>query len=279
MDIANTNDFGYSNQMTSLKELESAGILNNPEERFIVFLLGKKGNANIHINLKKQTLDANSLVILFPDFHIDIDLEGDFLCDYFYFTFDFIADFPLALNPRLAEKIGKKPSVKLSEEEKEHIHNFFQLLKQQYSRINHPARIEIVKSLLFIITAEMNMVYSEKMVNLSSTHTEQLTDQFFRLLHDHAVKEHKPAFYADKMCLTVRYLSKVLKEITGKPLNKWVSVFTIYAAKKLLKSTTLTSAQIAEEMQFPNPSFFAKYFKKHTGMTPVQYKKTNHRGL
>ena len=272
MNATNTDDFGFSAQWVSLKEMESAGILNNPDEKYIVLILGKQGKAQIHINLKKRTVQEGTFTILFTDFHIYIENDTDFLCEYIYYTFDFMAEFPLLLKPRLAEKIGKKPCVKLSEEELKSLDGFYDLFKQQYNRRNHPSRIEIAKSILFIIMAEISMVYSEQMVNLGTTHSERLTDQFFRLLHDHAKTEHKPAFYADKMHFTVRYLSKVLKQETGKPLNKWVCDFSILAAKRLLRSTSLTSAQIAEEMQFPNPSFFAKYFKKYTGMTPVQYK-------
>lgn len=272
MEATNTNDIGFSNRWVSLKEMEAAGILNNPDEKFIVFILGKQGKCQIHINLKKQALQADSFTILFAGSHIDIESDSDFRCEYIYFTFDFMAEFPLVLKPRIAERVGKKPCVILSAEEQENLNRFYELFKQQYNRTHHPSRIEIVKSLLFIITAEINMIYSKQVVNLGTTHTERLTDQFFRLLHDYALTEHKPAFYADKMHFTVRYLSKVLKQETGKSLNKWVSNFSILAAKKLLKSTCLTSAQIAEEMQFANPSFFAKYFKKHTGMTPVQYK-------
>ena len=273
MEVTGTNDFGFSDQLTTLKEMESLGILNNPEEKFVVLIFGRQGLAHLHINLKNQVMQAGSITTLLPDFHIDIDDEKGFLCNYIYFTFDFMAEFPLILKPKGAEKISKKPCIDLTEQEQENLTRFYALLKQQYQRAYHPSRLEIVKSVLFIINAEIYMIYSEQIVNLTSTYTEQLTWQFFQLLHDYALTEHKPAFYAAKMCLTVRYLSKALKQETGKPLNRWVSDFSIHVAKKLLKSTSMTSAEIAEVMKFPNPSFFSKFFKKHTGMTPLQFKK------
>lgn len=265
-------DFGISFRPSSLEEMAVAGILNDPEERLLVMLIGRAGEAEIHINLRKHTLQASSLAILLPKQHIDIDRTEGFVCDYVYYTFDFMAAFPFALHPSTVEKIHQKQSLSLSACEQENVDAAFGLLYRQHGRLQHPSYIEIVKASLFLFIAEISQIYSEVVVNLSKTHPEYLTEQFFKLLHDHHQTEHKPAFYAGRLCLSVRYLSKVLKQVTGKSLTVWVTDFSLMAAKRLLKSTSLTSAQIAEEMNFPNPSFFAKYFKKYTGMTPMQFR-------
>lgn len=267
-----TEEFGFSTGSVRLQEILEAGILNHPEERYLVFIRGKEGKACVYINLKKETLQKDTLLLLLPNFHIDIEEADTFLCEYIYYTFDFMAEMPLSFKPVVAEKAGKKPCIQLSEEEIENLQIYYDLLIRQFRRADHPSRLEMVKASLFLWIAEINMLYSQQVVNIQITHAEQLTDQFFKLLHDHHAQEHKPAFYAGKMCLTVRYLSKVLKQVTGKSLNAWVVNFSIIAAKRYLKSTTLTSSQIAEEMNFPNPSFFAKYFKKYTGMTPMEFR-------
>lgn len=267
-----TEEFGFSPAPVTLQEMLAAGILNNPEEKYIVFIRGKKGRVNLSVNSRLQTLTKDSLLTLLPKFHIEAEETNDFACDYIYYTFDFMAELPFSMKPAVAEKIGKKPAIRLNREEKGNLETFFMLLVHQYWRQEHPSRMELVKAALFMCIAEVNMLYSQQVVNIRTTHSEQLADQFFKLLHDYHAYEHKPAFYAGKMCLTVRYLSKVLKQVTGKSLNAWIVEFSIIAAKKYLKSTTLTSNQIAEEMNFPNPSFFAKYFKKYTGMTPIQFR-------
>ena len=267
-----TEEFGFSTSPVTLETLLAAGILNNPEEKYIVFIRGKKGTVDLFVNSRQQTLTKDTLLTLLPKFHVEVEEANDFACDYIYYTFDFMAELPFSMKPAVAEKIGKKPAIRLNREEKGNLETFFMLLVHQYWREAHPSRMELVKAALFMCIAEVNMLYSQQVVNIQVTHPEQLTDQFFKLLHDHHIYEHKPAFYADKMCLTVRYLSKVLKQVTGKSLNAWIVDFSIIAAKKYLKSTTLTSNQIAEEMNFPNPSFFAKYFKKYTGMTPIQFR-------
>lgn len=268
-----TEEFGFSTRPVSLQAMLAAGIINHPEERYVVFILGKEGKADVYINLKKQTLRRDTLLILLPNFHLEVEETDRFECEYIYYTFDFMAELPLSFKPAVAEKTGKKPCIQLSETEIGNLKIYYDLLIRQYRREEHPSRLELVKSALFMWIAEINMLYSQQVVNLQITHAERLTEQFFKLLHDHHTHEHKPVFYADKMCLTVRYLSKVLKQVTGKSLNTWVVNFSIVAAKRYLKSTTLTSSQIAEEMNFPNPSFFAKYFKKYTGMTPIEFRR------
>lgn len=267
-----TEEFGFSTCPVSLQKMQTAGILNSSEEKYIVLIWVKEGTADVYVNLRQHHLAKDTLLTLLPKFHLKWEKTPGILCEYVYYTFDFMAELPLSLKPAVAEKIGKKPTIQLKQEEREHLESFFALVSRQYRREQHPSRIELVKASLFMCIVEVNMLYSQQVVNIQITHPERLTDQFFKLLHDHHFHEHKPAFYADKMCLTVRYLSKVLKQVTGKSLNAWIVDFSIIAAKKYLKSTTLTSNQIAEELNFPNPSFFAKYFKKYTGMTPMQFR-------
>lgn len=269
-----TEEFGFSTCPVSLQTMQTAGILNSTEEKYIVLIWVKEGTADVYINLRQYHLAKDTLLTFLPKFHIEVEETHSILCEYIYYTFDFMAELPLSLKPASAEKIGQKPVIQLNKEEKEHLASFFALVSRQYNRKQHPSRLELVKASLFMCIIEVNMLYSHQVVNIRITHPELLTDQFFKLLHDHHLQEHKPAFYAHKMCLSVRYLSKVLKQVTGKSLNAWIVDFSIMAAKKYLKSTTLTSNQIAEELNFPNPSFFAKYFKKYTGMTPMQFRET-----
>lgn len=265
-------EFGISDGPSSLEEMLAKGILNDPNELYLVFIIGRKGKAHIHINLRRYTVDACSLVVLLPKQHIDIDQTEGFLCDYIYYTFDFMVAFPFTIHPSTVEKINKKQSLSLAPDDQMNLDEGFRLLSRQYGRLQHPSRMEVIKASLFLFIAEISRIYSELVVNLTITHAENLAEQFFKLVHDNHIREHKPVFYAARLCLSVRYLSKVLKQVTGKSLNSWVTEFSIMGAKRLLKSTSLTSAQIAEEMNFPNPSFFAKYFKKYTGLTPMQFR-------
>jgi AraC-like DNA-binding protein len=107
----------------------------------------------------------------------------------------------------------------------------------------------------------------------NSYQKEQVLNFFKLLLHNHK-KEKTLQFYASKMCLTPKYLSTIIKERTGRTAFSWINEVLISSTKYMLKTTDMTILQISEELNFPNPSFFGRFFKKHTGMTPVQYRES-----
>jgi AraC-like DNA-binding protein len=100
-----------------------------------------------------------------------------------------------------------------------------------------------------------------------------LVEKFLDLVQTHYKEQRELSFYADKLCLTSKHLSKVVREASGTTANEWIDNHVILEAKALLKSTDLTVQQISEELKFPSQSFFGKYFKRCTGMSPSEYKK------
>jgi AraC-like DNA-binding protein len=80
------------------------------------------------------------------------------------------------------------------------------------------------------------------------------------------------AFYADKLCLTPKYLSTLIKQASGRSAPDWIDDFVILEAKNLLKYTGLAIKEIVYKLHFPNQSVFFKFFKAHTGLTPSEYR-------
>ncbi|HEY4784564.1 MAG TPA: helix-turn-helix domain-containing protein, partial [Bacteroidales bacterium] len=86
-------------------------------------------------------------------------------------------------------------------------------------------------------------------------------------------KEHRGLeFYANELCLTPKYLSKLIKENSGTTANEWINNYVILEAKALLKSTNMTIQQISLELNFESQSFFGKYFKRIVGLSPKEYR-------
>lgn len=97
--------------------------------------------------------------------------------------------------------------------------------------------------------------------------------EFMILLGQNYKKERSVGFYAERMHLSPKYFTTLVKRTSGLTAAEWISRYVILEAKNLLKYSTMNVQEIAYSLNFPNQSFFGKYFKHHTGMTPSEYKK------
>ena len=121
-------------------------------------------------------------------------------------------------------------------------------------------------------------VWSERLQNGDvieekvSSRSRMLADQFLKLVSQYHTEYRNVGFYADKLCLTPKYLSRVIKSVTGRSAPEWIDAYVILEAKNLLKYSGLAIKEIVYRLNFPNQSVFYKFFKARTGMTPSEYR-------
>ena len=106
----------------------------------------------------------------------------------------------------------------------------------------------------------------------SRSREQTIFDRFLQLVTQHCTEQHQIGYYAERMYLTERYLSTVIRQTSGTTAKDWIDRALITRIKIELRHTDKSAAQIAEEMHFANPSFFSKYFRRLTGMPPGEYK-------
>ena len=99
-------------------------------------------------------------------------------------------------------------------------------------------------------------------------------ERLMALLADNYREQRNVEFYAEKMNVSSKHLSRVIRSFTGKSVHQWIDEFVALEIKNLLKYSNLSIQQISFELNFPNPSFMGQYFKRITGMTPGEYKKS-----
>lgn len=112
---------------------------------------------------------------------------------------------------------------------------------------------------------------SRQEANKADSRAQQQFDRFLALVQRHAGRERSITFYADRMCLTPKYLSTVVYRVSGQHAGDWIKEYVLLEAKALLKSRQYTVQQVSELLNFPNTSFFGKYFKAAVGRTPRTY--------
>lgn len=111
---------------------------------------------------------------------------------------------------------------------------------------------------------------SDKRVHVSRQ--EDLFFQFMKLLSDHITSERSVTYYASQLCITPKYLSTVVKLVSGKTPTDWIREKLIDEMKYRLCHSQATIKEIAFQLHFPNNSFFGKYFKAATGVSPTRFR-------
>ena len=106
----------------------------------------------------------------------------------------------------------------------------------------------------------------------SQTRLNMLFERFMSLVSEYHTSERGMAFYANRLGMTPKYLSRLIKQVSGRSAPEWVDSFVLQEAKSMLKYTDESIKEIVYKLNFVNASVFYKFFKAQTGMTPSEYR-------
>lgn len=240
----------------------------------IGFIICTKGKAKIRINLEEYLLEENSTITILPNYILQmVELDESLEIEFIMFSFDLISDIRVVARPEVLEQLQKSKYMKLNADVILDLLDFHTFILNQYRKTNYDQNI--IKNLLSALIHKVLLLHKEfsRIDNKEAlSHKEQMFQRFIELLNIHYRSERSVQFYADKLCVTPSHLSKIIKETSHKPISSWIDEIVIMTAKALLKSSDMTATQIAEELHFANSSFFGTYFRKRTGITPLQYR-------
>lgn len=175
-------------------------------------------------------------------------------------------------------KIRKNPTILLQESEIKTLDESMLRLRQTILQTSHHLQRLLIQNTLMGFFIEMRNIFSErKEYNTppSLTRKEELFESFLRILYMYCKEQHVVSFYAEQLYITPQYLSLILKELTGRSANKWIDEALMQEAKILLKAPQATVQQVADALHFSDQSTFGKFFKKHAGMSPMEYRKNS----
>jgi AraC-like DNA-binding protein len=156
--------------------------------------------------------------------------------------------------------------------------DYFNLARNIVSS-NRENKREILRSLLtsfiYVIIDAWTRQLSNADINesRSAARVNGVFERFMALVTEYHNTERGMAFYADKLCLTPKYLSKLVKQSSGRSAPDWIDAFVILEAKNMLKYSDMAVKEIVYALHFPNQSAFYKFFKANTGQTPTEYRR------
>jgi len=236
----------------------------------------RKGTANIEIDLIPYELVANTqLIIIAGSIVHNISNSDDFKISYITFKHEVYDEATAQLEPSFTFFLKEYPCVQLGEKKINKMNYLVEAMEDFYNEKNNCFRVKIFKNniqsfLLDVYDKTRTLFKIEKSEEVGRR--EELFIKFIHLIHKYCPQQREVGFYAEKLCITSRYLSSITQNVADKSAKYIIDKHAIQRIKIMLKYSNMSIQDISYELNFPNQSFFSRYFKKHTGMSPLEYR-------
>ena len=245
----------------------------------IVFLIFE-GSLELDIDFTEYTLGPNTFLTIMPTHILRFKNASDSLRGRMLIVSRPFMEqtFPSKRSSNIHYmQIRKNPCVILQPKDLFFLDKCMQRIREKIRCRTHFLQRDLLQNNLlefFIEVANIMICRGEFLSPPTLSRKEELLDKFLQLLFENCKKEHGVTFYAEKLFITPQYLSLELKEMTGKSANKWIDESLIVEAKILLKTPDITVQRVADLLNFSDQSTFGKFFKKHVGLSPIEFRKS-----
>ncbi|MBQ7041959.1 MAG: AraC family transcriptional regulator [Muribaculaceae bacterium] len=248
---------------------------------FLLSIVCVEGQLKISVDVTEQILPKQSLMVLRPGHIINsYDASADFKGIFIVVTLN-------ALNGALPSMSKFYPCVlhflnksiiPLSRRELNNQLNLYRLLQDKINGGEYPYKENVIQSLCEAVFYETLGLYSSHMEmesNNSIKRKDELLYQFLSLVENNFRKHRDVNYYAEKMRVSSKHLSSIVKIVSGRTAGEWIDSYVILEAKMLLRNTAMSIQEIGAALSFSDQSFFGKYFKRLTGNSPREYRSLN----
>lgn len=234
------------------------------------------GKFSCLVDFRNYTLEAPAMAIFLPGQMIEsLEIDDNFTGAGMIMPPEFTdsMNLPVSLQERLF--IKNTQFYPLSHEAIDAYMACYRQVAGIIKQTDNPYREQIVKHLFSAYYYGLGYyVHSTQTDSTTMTSQEQLCDKFINLVSNNFKQEREIGFYANRLCISNKYLSTLLKQHTGKTALEWIERYVVLYAKSCLSSTTMTVQQISDELAFPSQSVFGKYFKRVEGISPKAYRQS-----
>lgn len=245
--------------------------------------VGTEGETSVSFNLHEFRLKKDSMFIFTPKNILQVNSQQYFKADVIAISPDFMRRINIDIKNMmpLFLKFVENPTLALTPEESRSMRGMIAQIERETRGPETHFLFDIVSGLIAATIYKVGDIMYHYLAehpegqNNSHNRAEEYFKQFTHLLGEHFREERSVGFYARQLCITPKYLTTLIKRISGQSVSEWIDNYVILEAKTLLKYSTMSIQEIAYYLNFPNQSFFGSYFKRNTGMSPSQYKAQN----
>ena len=245
--------------------------------------VGTEGETSVSFNLHEFRLKKDSMFIFTPKNILQVNSQQYFKADVIAISPDFMRRINIDIKNMmpLFLKFVENPTLALTPEESRSMRGMIAQIERETRGPETHFSFDIVSGLIAATIYKVGDIMYHYLAehpegqNNSHNRAEEYFKQFPHLLGEPSREERSVGFYARQLCITPKYLTTLIKRISGQSVSEWIDNYVILEAKTLLKYSTMSIQEIAYYLNFPNQSFFGSYFKRNTGMSPSQYKAQN----
>lgn len=245
--------------------------------RFEVVLLCVEGCGMVRVNMQEIHFGASELLYIPQGVVIDkVHIMSSCRMAIIYMAYvndDYLPKNSILL--RLSAEMKNEPLLQpLRSESLRFFTDGYRLLRQAIADEYLTGRNDVVKGIIQALAAsllsEFDRVRQTGQIPCMPR-SEQLFQQFLTLVRQHYAEHHEVSYYADRLCITPKYLGLVVRQVTGRRPVEWIRDHIILDARAMILSGNYTIQQVSDMLNFPNASFFGRYFREHVGCSPGQY--------
>lgn len=243
----------------------------------LALCLIEKGHSTIEVNTTTYELEKGCIFVVFPGqiIHV-ISISNDIKPLCIACSMDMMNDLMSQVKDslQLFQHAKQSPFQKRDGEDFEQIKKSFRHIQEKIKVTkDNRYHYQIIKNLVISTAFECIDFLTEKSIEPQGSNRKRaLFHAFLQKVEDHHRREHSVKYYADELFVTSKYLSTVINEMSGKNPKQWIDEYIALDAKVLLQSTEKDIQEICEELNFPDVSFFGKFFKRMTGMSPKAFR-------
>lgn len=271
----------YNKDIVMISNLGDMKLFSYPARlKATTVLICLRGEIDCSINLKRFRITENHLLVNFSSDIIQIHSTDNIAGYAVILSEEYLQQLQIDFGLRVQSYIGLRGNgpVQVPYEELADLKPYYTLFRKNMESGNADVIKGLAHALSYTILAMVRR-YQKIQHNVDAKDTsrsQQIFDKFMTLLQLYHNRERSIQFYADKMCLTPKYISGMIKKYSGRCALEWINDYVMLEAKMMLRYTEMTIQEISNRLNFTTQSAFGKYFKQQTGVGPKQYRIENY---
>lgn len=237
----------------------------------------RQGSATVNIDLQDYEIGPDTGALLLPGSLFRVErLSEDFTLSLFGFTPEMFHEAAFRLETDFFRFLKQHPCGAIPGGVAQTTNSLMQSISSVFADHQNTHRDQIarllLRSLLLNFYDKTHRYFDRRQAPEKNSRTEELLHKFTALIHDSATSERDVGFYADKLCISPKYLTSICRRTVGRSAKEIIDHHVLLEIKVLLQSTELSIQEISDRLHFPDQSYLGRYFKRHEGISPKDYR-------